>query len=173
MKKLFCTVGVSLILLFIAAFAYALHETIPSETIVPLPGPDAAELKKYITTYKPYQSWNLWPGKGRFSQGTTESHGSLLTTFVNDAAFFSLKDNKKVMADGSIIAMENYTADKKFLGLTVMYKINGYNSAAGDWFWVKYSPDDKADLSGKVEMCIECHGKNREHDYIMTGEFKK
>jgi len=23
---------------------------------------------------------------------------------------------------------------------TVMYKVEGYNPDAGDWFWVKYSP---------------------------------
>jgi len=36
------------------------------------------------------------------------------------------------MADGSIIVMEDYTADKKLEGCTVMYKIKGYNLEAGD-----------------------------------------
>ena len=34
------------------------------------------------------------------------------------------------MEDSSIIVKENYTADKKFVALSVMYKIKGYNPAA-------------------------------------------
>jgi hypothetical protein len=35
---------------------------------------------------------------------------------------------KEVMADGSCIVMENWTADKNAKGLTAMYKGNGYKS---------------------------------------------
>jgi len=163
-----------LIIIFILGFsisAYAIHDITPSETIIPEPGPDAKNLNEYIVKYNPYRTWPLWPGKGKLYKGT-EPHGALLTTFVNDAAYRSIK-KKKGMAEGSIIVKENYTADKKFDALTVMYKIKDYNPEAGDWFWVKYAPDGKALASGKAEACINCHAKKKDNDYIFTGEVKK
>lgn len=158
-----------LLLLMISA-ASAIHEIIPSETQVPLPGPNAEALNEYIVRFNPYRAWNLWPGKERLYKGR-EPHGALLTTFVNTSAFFSVKD-KQPMTDGAIIVKENYTADKKFVALTVMYKIKGYDPAHNDWFWAKYTPDGKPEASGKVKVCIDCHGSVKGNDYLFTGPIK-
>jgi hypothetical protein len=154
-----------------AFIAYGIHETVPAETQVAEPGPDAAQLNEYITKSKPYTSWQLWPGKGKLYPGK-EPHGSLLTTYVNETAYSSVK-GKKGMADGSIIVKENYTAAKKFVALTVMYKLKGYNPAGGNWFWAKYGPDGKAIASGKVDACLRCHAEKKDNDFIRTGEVKK
>jgi hypothetical protein len=154
-----------------AFIAYGIHETVPAETQVAEPGPDAAQLNEYITKSKPYTSWQLWPGKGKLYPGK-EPHGSLLTTYVNETAYSSVK-GKKGMADGSIIVKENYTAAKKFVALTVMYKLKGYNPAGGNWFWAKYGQDGKAIASGKVDACLKCHGEKKDNDFIRTGEVKK
>ncbi|MHB8881079.1 MAG: cytochrome P460 family protein [Thermodesulfovibrionales bacterium] len=160
-------------LFFAFGFAFtagAIHEIIPSESQIPEPGPDALKLNEYIIKYDPYRAWQLWPDKGRLYKGS-QPHGALLTTFVNNAAYFSLKQGKG-MADRSIIVKENYTADKKFIALSVMYKIKGYNPAAGDWFWAKYSPDGKVEASGKVTACIDCHARQSANDHIFTGKVK-
>jgi hypothetical protein len=163
---------ISVGLLFVLfSFVYAIHEIIPSETQIPLPGADAQKLGDYIVRYNPYTTWDLWPGKGRLFQGR-DPHGSLLTTFVNYSAHYSAK-NKEPMTDGAIIAKENYTADKKFVALTVMYKITGYNPEAGDWFWAKYGPDGRAQVSGKVKACIDCHAVRKDNDYIFSGSSSK
>ncbi len=155
-----------------SVIANAIHEMIPSETQISVPGPNAGKLYEYIVKYKPYTGWELWPKKGKFYEGT-EPHGALLTTFVSDTAFHSIFE-KKGMFDGSIIVKENYTAGKKFVALTVMYKIEGYNPEAGDWFWAKYDPDGKVVASGKVDACINCHSKKKDNDYIFTsGVMKK
>jgi hypothetical protein len=171
MKNLIKGTMVSVFLFVLFAFAFAVHEIIPSETQLALPGPDAGQLNEYIVRYNPYTSWDLWPNKGRLYRGT-EPHGSLLTTFVNDSAYYSIK-NKAPMTDGAIIAKENYTADKKFVALTVMHKIKGYNPEVGDWFWVKYAPDGKVLASGKVKGCIQCHSAKKDNDYIFTGKVAK
>lgn len=153
-----------------AVAAYAIHETMPAETQVVLPGPDAGALAKYITKQNPYEDWQLWPGKGKLYEGR-EPHGALLTTYVNDAALSSIKA-KYGMADGSIIVKENYTPDKKLAAVTVMYKISGYNPAGGDYFWAKYAPDWSVQASGRVKGCIECHGTREDNDYIFSGKVK-
>ncbi len=151
--------------------AGAIHEIIPSESQVPLPPADAEKLNEYIVKYNPYQSWELWPGKGRLYKGK-EPHGSLLTTFVNEDAYYSAR-KKGGMAYDSIIVKENYSGDKKFEALTVMYKVRGYNPGGGDWFWAKYAPDGKVLASGKVEACMACHGKMKDNDFIWTDKVKK
>lgn len=40
----------------------------------------------------------------------------------------------------------------------------------GDWFWVKYSPDGKAEASGKVKGCIDCHLRQKDNDLIFNRE---
>jgi hypothetical protein len=155
-----------------AAFVYAIHMELPSETSVAFPGPDAGRLYEYITRYKPYHEWHLWPGKGRFYKGT-EPHGALLTTYVNKDAYFSIKGKEGKMADNSIIVKENYTPQKELAALTVILKVKGYNPAAGDWFWAKYSPGGKVLSSGKVDSCIGCHGTHKDNDYIMTQKLGK
>lgn len=169
--KSIMSAGVMALVLLVGYGAFAIHEIIPSETIIVLPGPDAEKLSEYLVRYNPYKTWELWPNKGRLYKGR-EPHGSLLTTFVNDAARFSIK-GKKGMADGSIIVKENYSADKKFMALSVMYKIKGYNPEGGDWFWALYAPDGKVESSGKVKSCIDCHSMKKDNDYIYTGAVKK
>ena len=62
--------------------------------------------------------------------------------------------------------------------VTVMKKVDGYSPQAGDWFWVKYSPDGSIDknpdgvpLAGRValganEGCIACHSGAGGGDYV-------
>jgi len=171
MKKVYGFMVAGILFLGSVVMAYAIHEIIPSETQIVMPGPNAEKLNEYIVRYDPYKAWELWPNKGKLYKGT-EPHGSLLTTFVNKEAYYSIK-KKKSMEDGSIIAKENYTADKKFVALTVMYKIKGYNPEAGDWFWAKYNPDGTVAAAGKVRACIDCHSAKKDNDYIFTGEVRK
>jgi hypothetical protein len=151
--------------------AFAIHEVIPSETVIPEPGADAEKINYYIIKYKPYTTWQLWPDKGRLYPAT-QPHGAFLTTFVNGEAYASIRDKKGGMADGSMIAKESYDADKKFLNLLVMYKIKGYNPTAGDWFFAKYAPDGKVLAAGRVEGCITCHAKKKDNDFLFTGPMK-
>jgi hypothetical protein len=167
MKRLLAYFGALVFLLGLAAAAHAIHETMPSETMVAMPGPDAAKLSEYIIRHDPYKSWGLWPGKGELYKGS-EPHGALLTTYVNYVAMGAIRE-KKGMGEGAIIAKENYDAGGKFVALTVMYKIKGYNPGAGDWFWAKYGPDWKVMASGRVEDCIKCHSVKKDNDFIYTG----
>jgi hypothetical protein len=170
MKTATKVIYIMLFTLGLCASAFAIHETVPSETQITLPGPNAAALYKYITQSDPYTRWKLWPGKGKLYKGV-EPHGSLLTTYVNDTAYRSAK-GKSAMTDGAIIVKENYTSDKKLVALTVMYKIKGYNPANNDWFWARFAADGKTEVSGKAEACIKCHINKKENDYIFSAPLR-
>ena len=159
-------------LLTVCSLAFAIHETQPAETQVPLPGADAVKLYEYLTKQKPYTSWEMWPGKGKMYKGS-QPHGVFLTTYLNDTALFGIKAKNGAMPDSAIIAKENYGADKKFIALSVMYKIKGYNPAAADWFWAKYDGSGKVLASGKAEACIRCHEMSKDNDYVYSGKLTK
>ena len=159
-------------LLILASFslAYAIHETIPAETTLKVPGADVAEIYKYITALDSYNKWGLWPGTKRMSKARPPL--GVINTFVNDNAAYSIRKGQ-TMIDSSFIVTENYDENKNFTGLFVMYKIKDYNPSAGDWFWAQYGPRGKVVSAGQVKACIDCHTKQKDNDYIFTDSFVK
>lgn len=115
-----------------------------------MPAPEGRALSEYITQINPYEQWPLWPGKDKFYQGI-EPHGALLTTYVNDPALEGIEEHSGKVADGAIIVKENYMPDKMLAAVTVMYKKDGFNPEAGDFFWLKYAPDGKILAEGKAK----------------------
>ncbi len=141
-----------------------------SRTQMTFHGLKAEDFIEYITVADPYTKWQMWPDEGKLTEGTApHGHGTLVTTYVNRAALGSIEE-KKGMADGSIIVVENYDSDKNLTGLTTMYKVGGYNQEAGDWYWLEATPGGRVVRFGKVQPCIDCHRAQAKNDYIWTGE---
>ena len=141
----------------------------PYESVIKhVPWPAGGDVRYHITIHKPYRKWAKWPGKGEMYPGK-EPHGAFLTAYVNEAALDSIK-KLKGMADKSMIVKENYDANKTLMAVTVMYKVKGYNTDGGDWFWAKYDPKFNILAEGKVEDCLKCHGSMKDNDYIFTGK---
>lgn len=136
-----------------------------------LPAADGKAVFDYITNIDSYQNWQLWPDKGKLYKGQ-HPHGAFLTTYLNEAALSAVQGKTGMIPDGAIIVKENYTPEKKLAAITVMYKTNGYNPEAGDYFWVKYAPDGTIQKEGKVEGCINCHRSVETNDWLFTGPIK-
>lgn len=137
----------------------------------PAPAAEGISLYSYITKDNKYSNWKMWPGKQALYPGP-EPHGKLLTTYVTDKAFSAIDGKKGSIPNGSIIVKENYMPDGKLDAITVMYKVKSFDPANNDWFWLKYAPDGAIDVQGKVDMCIACHGKVRDNDFIYTSSLK-
>lgn len=157
MKKLFTIVPL--------VFAVLVFFTLSA--CMTMPAPEAKDLWKYITEENPYEEWSFWPDAKGWVEGQSP-HGAWLKNYVNRPA---LKSSDVPLKDGSIIVKENYSKEKKLAAVTVMYKVKGYNPEAGNWYWVKYSPDGKAAAEGKVKSCIKCHNKAAGNDYIFTHSY--
>ncbi|MCF6158775.1 MAG: hypothetical protein E3K32_09425 [wastewater metagenome] len=130
------------------------------------------------------EKWNMWPGKKAFYPGTgpTEPHGILLTTYVNDIAHDAIVNKKGQMPYGSTIIKENYTKNRRIISITVMQKREGYAPAKHNWFWAQYTPGGKVMIveehgrtiksAGEIGICINCHGKQQNNDYIFTSPLR-
>ena len=133
-----------------------------------MPGPNATALWMYITKEAPYTEWSFWPDHQDTQPGRAP-HGPLHKVYVNDIL---LKSAQTPVQYGSIEVKENYSKDNELKAITVMYKIKGFNPEDGDWFWVQYTPDGKAEKEGKVAGCIGCHGTRAKNDFIVVHDFE-
>jgi hypothetical protein len=136
-----------------------------------LPAASGAALWQYLKKADYAQKWKIWPGTHAFYPGKSP-HGAFLTTYVNGPALKGIEAKKGTMPDGAVIAKQNFDRDKKYVALTVMYKVKGYNPEGGDWFWAEYSPAGKVGAEGKISGCINCHSKARDNDFIFTSPLK-
>ncbi|MCP4118691.1 MAG: cytochrome P460 family protein [Desulfobacteraceae bacterium] len=133
-----------------------------------MPGPDPAALWHHITVESPYQQWQFWPDHQGMQPGRAP-HGPRHKVYVNDRA---INSKSPPVQYGSIAVKENYSKKNVLKAITVMYKIDGYNPDANDWFWAKYTPQGKADKYGKPKGCVGCHGTRAKNDFILVHEFK-
>jgi hypothetical protein len=132
-----------------------------------LPLTDPGDLWSYITKTDPYRGWGLWTGYEGMYRGKSP-HGSYIKLYGNPIALKAPREGNP-MPNGAIIVKENYGADQKTLmAITTMYKVNGYNAEAGDWFWVKYASNGNVFKSGKIEECINCHRTQEAKGWLFT-----
>ncbi|GIV80816.1 MAG: hypothetical protein KatS3mg051_0170 [Anaerolineae bacterium] len=144
----------------------------------PLPEASGEALLDYVLNTSPYTEWGSWPANeaddfSGFLVGN-EPHGATVRIFVNDRALNAIaRDNfEGVLPPGSIVVKENYMgtvdAPGDLAALTIMYKVDGFNPEANDWFWLKAPGDGSAvDAAGAVEGCIVCHGQEGNSDYLL------
>jgi len=118
------------------------------------------------------ENWTLWPDKGELYMGT-EPHGMLLTTYLNDLALDAVTNKAGAMSAGAIVVKENYMPDSTLAAITIMYKSEGYNQDANDWFFVKRLADGTVEASGRVGGCTGCHAQVADNDYLFTGSLSQ
>jgi hypothetical protein len=131
---------------------------------------DGESLMRYIEDTQDYREWRLWPGTERMYEGTSP-HGAYLTTFVNLVAYDAIRHQTAPLPPGSIIVKENYGKDRKLKSVTVMQKILNYDQEHGDWFYLKFKPQEAViQAEGKVESCMSCHAKAKDNDWLFTSD---
>jgi hypothetical protein len=136
----------------------------PEESAVSV---DANDVWAQITETSPYKQWDTWPGHPDIYPGKSP-HGKYLRLYANGPAITAAREGEP-MPDGAILVKENYAEDKTTLkAVTPMYKVDGYNPDAGDWWWAKYGPEGTVMKAGKVEGCINCHKAVEDKDWIFT-----
>ncbi len=136
---------------------------------MPKPEAEAEAVWKYITDTHPFETWPFWPDH----QGTYNSkgpHAPKHKIYVNKQA---LDSKKPPLQNGSMVVKYNLSPADEVKAVTIMYKVKGYNPAAGDWFWAQYSPTGEVQEAGKPENCIACHSDKAGNDYILVHKFDK
>ena len=142
----------------------------------PLPEADGAALLAYITEIDPYTAWGAWPSTAELDFGaflpSEAVHGTVVRIFVNDIALNAAMaaDFDGVLPPGSIVVKEGYGGTLEDPGeltaLTVQYKVEGFNPAANDWFWLSAPGGAEVRAAGAVEGCVNCHANASATDYL-------
>lgn len=124
-------------------------------------------LWKRISEESNYLNYSFMPGQEGLLPGQSP-HGVLHKIFVNKPLLDGLPAKTGVVPYGSIIVKENYTTDEELDKLTIMAKIKGYNSEAGDWFWAAIKRDGTVLAEGVPMGCLSCHSGVKDNDYIVV-----
>lgn len=134
--------------------------------------PDGQALFELISRTDPYSEWAQFTERqGVFS--SSAPHGPKARVWINGAAAASL--DGAGMSNGSVIVKENLEDGGSGLNLkatTVMYKVQGFNSSGGDWFWAQFGPGGSVMAEGAVGMCVSCHSAAASNDYIFLHQFR-
>lgn len=146
-----------------------------------LPEADASAVMDYVTETSPYTEWGTWPNDEWNSFNTNlvsgAPHGNVVRIYVNEIALDVADGFDDELPEGSMIVKENYVGNDpespgELDALTIMYKVEGFNAEANDWFWVKAKPDgSQIDAEGAVDGCIGCHSQEGNQDYVLRYGF--
>jgi len=137
-----------------------------------------------------YKNWAPAPGQdGDFYSGQVP-HGALLKMYINRSA----ASNVGGLQIGSLVVLENYRSDRSLKSISVMYRTEGFNPAANDWYWIEYNPDGSVveemsteqaqagasevilasakstKLMGKASRCINCHQQAGGSDFAFFND---
>ena len=147
-----------------------------------LPGADTAAVLDYVLNQNPYTDWGTWPADRwvDFDQVIVSAapHTASARIFVNDIALGALAadDFDGFLPPGSFIVKESYQGSPEKPGelsfLAMMYKVDGFNPAGNDWFWLETRANNNAVLfQGADPLCINCHIQAGNADYLLRYAF--
>lgn len=134
------------------------------------------KLWNYINKAK-YRYWAPVPGESEEAYRGEGPHGEYLKMYLNRRA----AGNPDQLPYGSMIIKENYAFDGISLeAITLMYRVEGYNPKAADWYWVKFNsngsvsqkstPNGSIPVAGKVSACIDCHDRAEDEDFVFFND---
>lgn len=105
-----------------------------------------------------YKSWTPFPGQTKLAKSGDHS-GSFVRSYYNDVAGGAIADWSGSFPDGAIMVKEQFEDDAgtKPVGHTVMWKVEGFDPAHGDWYWASFGPSGEVQRAGSIADCYGCH----------------
>lgn len=158
-------IGILSVVLVIVACEQQQEETV----LEPLDaeGISGDRLWERITEETDFENYDSWPEHEGMRPGQAP-HGQFHRIYVNQPLLSQVPIESRTAPYGSIIVKENYNPAQELTGYTVMAKVDGFNSEAGDWFWASYGTDGTIRAQGAVDSCISCHAGMESNDYIIV-----
>jgi len=150
-------------------FLFACGEKSTGDTGSDLDTERAADLWQAIDGYESWGTVEGWEGLVESVDGT---HGDFVQIWGNEVALTALAGDAAI-PDGGIFVKRGY-ADAKAAPLsdqetvTVMQKIDGFDSENGDWFWASFytATGDVAGVAGTSSSCSGCHSVDPDGDFV-------
>jgi len=118
-----------------------------------------------------YKSWSQFPGASPDLIKSGLHNGDFVRSYMNDVALAAIANFDGTFPDGTIFVKEQYSdaEGKTKTGHTVMLKVDGYDSAHGDWYWVAYNAKGETTThNGMAPYCSDCHTAAKANDWVYT-----
>jgi len=120
-----------------------------------------------ISVDSEYTDYSFWPDHEGINPGQAP-HGVNHRIFINRDLKEALPIDNRIAPFGTIIVKENMNIDLKVVKITVMAKVDGFNSDGGNWFWAAYSPEGEVQAEGTPKGCVSCHVGMKNNDYVIV-----
>ena len=141
---------------------------IPSATPAPptsTPQPECSA--ETAPDFADYASWTMVNTK------PIEGHESFVKIYVDDAAkdiYLSASGETFPVCSKIVKTHLVSEEDDTVTAITVMVKMpEGYDPDHNDWWWGMFDKDGEiAKMSGKVQVCIDCHQPAADSDYVFS-----
>jgi len=93
--------------------------------------------------------------------------------FINGVVESAMGGFDGELPDDSIIVKENFGTSPAATeaGLTVMWKVAGFDDDNSDWFWADMSPNGRIAAAGRIVACAACHSAARANDFVFVHQF--
>lgn len=120
-----------------------------------------------VPTFADYASWT------KVNPQPINGHEVKVNIYVNDLAqdiYMSASGDAFPVC--SKIVKTHLFDEETVTAMTVMVKMaEGYDPAHNDWWWGMYDSNGKnAMMSGRVQVCIDCHQPEAEQDYVFSAK---
>ncbi len=137
----------------------------PMPTVTPTPEPACSP--DVTPDFSDYASWT------KVNNKPIPGHETYVDIYVDDAAkdIYLAASGKTFPTCATIVKTHLQGADSETVtAITVMVKMPaGYDPAHNDWWWGMFDKDGvKAEMSGKVAVCIACHQPAADKDYVFS-----
>ncbi len=134
-------------------------------TITPTPAPTCSP--DVVPDFSDYASWT------KINDKPIPGHETYVNIYVDDSArdIYLAASGETFPTCARIVKTHLAGADSESVtAVTVMVKMPaGYDPAHNDWWWGMFDKDGvKAEMSGKVDVCIACHQPAANADYVFS-----
>lgn len=123
-------------------------------------GTEAGDPETAAAVWAEIEGYTAWPQASGFEGilPSTSVHGEFVQIWLNDAALAAVAAGS-ALPDGAIIVKEDYPDESgaSVNAISVLKKIDGYNTERSDLFWAQYDTDGEIRVSGDPEGCYQCH----------------
>jgi hypothetical protein len=149
--------------------------TTPTPTVVPtrtaLPTPTPAPVAECSPDVPP--DFSDYAGWTKINERPIKGHEIWVDVYVDDLAeeIYLSASGKTFPVCAKIVKTHLIGAESETVtAVTVMVKMPaGYDPEHNDWWWGMYDKSGKiAEMSGKVQVCIDCHQPVAEADYVFS-----
>ena len=129
----------------------------PARTVEPIaPDPTPVAVRDWLEAELYRERWQVLPDTLALQSSAEPQHGALVTSYANPLAAGGMERGLPALPTGSILILEEHTADSTLASVSVMVQSGDRDAEDGGWYFVRLGSAGEI-LPPEAETCAACH----------------